>query len=240
MQSIGILGYGRFGKTLANLLAPHYHIKVYDDNAVVDKQVESVSKTILLKEKTIFIAVPINQFEKVIESIASDLSSETTVLDVCSIKLHPVKIMEKYLPKNIGIIATHPLFGPDSINSNDSINFMMYPVRDTHHCYHHWKTFFSQRFNIVEITPDEHDRLAARSQGVVHFITRFLDEVKLQNTPIDTLGFKQLIKLINNNCNDSWELFCDLQNYNPYSKEMIEQLDLAFHDIKTKLQGTSL
>lgn len=236
MKSVGILGYGRFGKVLAELLCEQYQVNVYDPKLHESKHVNFVSKGELLKETTLFIAVPINQFESVIKEIAPKLPETTTVFDVCSIKLHPVAVMEKHLPPSVGIIATHPLFGPDSITAKQALNFMMHPVRDTQQCYSSWKTYFANKgFNIVEITPDEHDRYAAKSQGVVHFVSRFLKEANLKETPIDTIGFKQVLKLIEYNCNDSWELFSDLQNYNPYSKMMIEQLEQAFQAVKSKL-----
>lgn len=236
MESVGILGYGRFGKVLTDLLSDRYHVKVYDPNPSKEASVEFVSEDELLKEKFLFIAVPINQFEPLIKTIAPRLGSDTTVFDVCSIKLHPVEVMQKYLPESVGIIATHPLFGPDSIDAKKPLNLMIYPVRDQHNCYNQWKSYFNKKgFNVVEITPDEHDRFTAESQGVVHFVARFLKEADLQETPIDTMGFKQLLKLIENNCNDTWELFSDLQTYNPYSKGMIKRLEKALDAVKSKL-----
>ena len=34
---------------------------------------------------------------------------------------HPTEIMENHLDNNIGIIATHPMFGPDSFISNNRL-----------------------------------------------------------------------------------------------------------------------
>lgn len=235
MESVGIYGYGRFGKVLAKLLSPPYQVNVYDTHPIQDDTVNFVSENDIIKEKFLFIAVPINQFESVIQTIAPRLKAHTTVFDVCSIKLHPVAVMKKHLPEEVGIIATHPLFGPDSIDSGEGLNFMMHPVRDHHACYEQWKHFFAKKFNVIEMTPDEHDRYAAESQGVVHFIARVLEAAKLHSTPIDTLGFKQVLKLIENNCNDTWELFSDLQTYNPYSKDMIAHLEKAFNTVKSKL-----
>jgi len=236
MSSIGIFGYGRFGKVLAQLLAKNFQVKVHDPIPPkhLPPNVSFVEEEVLLQEKILFIAIPINKFEAFIKSIANKLSSNTTVLDVCSIKTYPVQIMEKYLPENVGIIATHPLFGPDSILAKDQypLNFVMYPVRDTYGCYNTWKHYFSQmNFHLVEISPEEHDRLCAQSQGIVHFVARFLKEAKIHPTPIDTLGFKQLCCLVENNCHDTWELFQDLQKYNPYSQEMLAQLEKAFNSI---------
>ena len=86
MNSVAILGYGRFGQVLAKLLSSHYRVKVYDPKPQTDSRVEFVTLEELLNEAFLFVAVPINQFESVIQSIAPRLSSQTTVFDVCSIK----------------------------------------------------------------------------------------------------------------------------------------------------------
>lgn len=234
--SVGIIGYGRFGKLLASILASDFRVYVYDKANPHIKHGEKTNLATILKQKNIFIATPINQFKSVVQSLANQLSEDTTLIDVCSIKLHPVEIMQTYLPKSVGIIATHPLFGPDSINKPGLRNFMIYPVRDTHKQYPVWKHFFEKQFNLVEMTPDEHDRLAAQSQGVVHFISRFLNAANLTHTAIDTAGFQQLMKLVEDNCKDSWELFVDLQRYNPYSKPIIERLQKAFNDVKREIE----
>ena len=58
----------------------------------------------------------------------------------------------------------------------------------------------------------------------------------LQATPIDTQGFKILHALIAQTCNDSWELFQDLQQYNPYTQEMRLRLQSALDEVYRQLQ----
>ena len=74
------------------------------------------------------------------------------------------------------------------------------------------------------MTPDEHDKVAASSQGITHFIGRVLKEAGVRSTEINTLGFNDLLGVIEQTCNDSWDLFRDLQKYNPYTSEMIDRL----------------
>ena len=60
--------------------------------------------------------------------------------------------MEKYLPKNIGYIATHPLFGPDSFQTNKNLKMMAYPEKDIYNLFNFWKQFFSgQGIEIINI-----------------------------------------------------------------------------------------
>ena len=41
---------------------------------------------------------------------------------------------------------------------------------------------------------------------------------------MNTMGFNELLGVIEQTCNDSWDLFRDLQKYNPYTNEMIDNL----------------
>ena len=41
---------------------------------------------------------------------------------------------------------------------------------------------------------------------------------------INTFGFNELLGVIEQTCNDSWDLFKDLQRFNPYTNTMIDNL----------------
>jgi prephenate dehydrogenase len=238
MKSVGIIGFGRFGKVLANILQKGFSIKAYDLNSDASfSGVEFVELDELLKEKTIFVAVPIRHFESVISEISSKLSGETTLIDVCSVKKHPVSIMEKSLPENVGIIATHPMFGPDSFMSNNRLKMMMNNTRDTQNQFNFWKGFFKdQGIQVLDMTPDEHDRMAAQTQGVTHFLGRMLKEFGIKKTSIDTQGFRDLLDLVDQTCNDTWELYTDLQLFNPYTKSMIKNLKDSTNKLDNRLK----
>lgn len=100
-----------------------------------------------------------------------------------------------------------------------------------------WLAFFEQiGLRTVTMSPDEHDRLAAYSQGVTHYVGRLLEQLELHATPIDIEGFKILRSLIAQTCNDSWELFHDLQTYNGYTLEMRQKLEQALEHVNKKLE----
>ena len=145
--------------------------------------------------------------------------------------------MKNILPENIGIISSHPMFGPDSYLSNKKLKMMMHSTRDVHNQYDFWKKFFSdQNIKILEMTPDMHDRLAAKTQGVTHFLGRTLKEFGIQKTNLDTQGFRDLIDLVEQTCNDTWELYADLQTYNPYTEEMINNLKNSVNFLEKQLK----
>jgi prephenate dehydrogenase len=157
MNTIGIIGYGRFGKVLANILQKGFSLRIHDiEEKESTSNVNFRTLESVLEEKIIFIAVPIHQFEKLIQKISKIIENDRTIIDVCSVKIHTSRVMLKYLPKNIGIISTHPMFGPDSILTNQKLKMMMHKTRDCHNQYPFWKKYFNdQNINVLDMSPKE-------------------------------------------------------------------------------------
>ena len=75
MNKVGIIGFGRFGNLLYEILKKGFEVEVFDINP--DNQTESVdflSLEDVFKNDTIFLAVPIRDFEKLIT--AKDFGTE--------------------------------------------------------------------------------------------------------------------------------------------------------------------
>ena len=231
MNKVSIIGFGRFGAMLHSLLSKGFEVDVYDKNPIDNSEVNEVSFEKVLKNDTIFIAVQIRDFEDLVINISSKIQSGKTIIDVCSVKVFPKQVMIDNLPEETDIIATHPLFGPDSLKDSGSV-MTMEAVRDSSERYNFWKNYFeSQNITIEEISAEEHDMMAARSQGLTHFVGRVIDDFGTNQTRIDTEGYKALHKLVSQTCNDTWDLFEDIQNYNPYTEKMISELNGSFKKI---------
>ena len=51
----------------------------------------------------------------------------------------------------------------------------MHDTRDTYNQFEFWSTYFSSKaIEVINITPEQHDRIAARTQGITHFVGRVL------------------------------------------------------------------
>jgi len=237
MKKVGIIGYGRFGIVLADLLSKKYKVLITDSNADKNDEIDFSSLEEILECFLVFIAVPINSFELVIKEISKYELYNTTIVDVCSVKVYPVTIMEKYLPKYVGIIGSHPHFGPDSYSPFRELKVTLCQVRDKYKRYSELKDFFeSQSIRTIKMSPDQHDKMAASSQGITHFIGRVLNESGVRSTDINTLGFNELLGVIEQTCNDTWDLFKDLQKFNPYTNEMIDNLVITIENIHKQIK----
>ncbi|SVE45756.1 uncharacterized protein METZ01_LOCUS498610, partial [marine metagenome] len=115
---------------MADLLSKKYTVRVYDIEKVSnDVEVEICSLDEVLECILVFIAVPIRAFEQVVKEIGTYTLYNTTIIDVCSVKVYPVEIMEQHLPNHVGIIASHPHFGPDSYSPFRELKATICPVR---------------------------------------------------------------------------------------------------------------
>ncbi len=138
MNRVSIIGFGRFGAMLHSLLSKGFEVDVFDKNSIDNSDVNEVSLEDALQNETIFIAVPIRDFENLVKDISKKISSGKTVIDVCSVKVFPKKVMLDNLSNETDIIATHPLFGPDSLKDSGSV-MTMESVRNTFGRYDFWK-----------------------------------------------------------------------------------------------------
>ena len=86
------------------------------------------------------------------------------------------------------------------------------------------------------MTADEHDREAAFTQGVAHYLgARVGGEWACgspRSPPSATSNWREIVE---QTCNDSMQLFVDLQRYNPYTAEMRERLEDALSSVRSQL-----
>ncbi|MBN2609978.1 MAG: prephenate dehydrogenase/arogenate dehydrogenase family protein [Bacteroidales bacterium] len=227
---VSVYGYGRFGKLWADILKTDFRVKVFSRRGLkpdeVNTGIEIVDIESLHKCDALFYCVAISSLEDVLIQTRPFHQPGCIYFDTCSVKVMPAMWMKKYLPENGSIIATHPMFGPDSYyNAAERLPMVMSEIRTPQEDFEYWVNFFnSKNMRVEKMTPDEHDKMVAYSQGITHYIGRVLADLKLETTSINTLGYKKLLEIIEQTCNDSWQLFCDLQKYNPYTKKMRKDL----------------
>ena len=237
-KTVTIIGFGRFGRTLYQLLKDDFSVTIYKRH----KEKSSLPITSDLQKayesEVIFYAVPIQAFAEIITSHKKFFRPDHVLIDVLSVKIYPSEILKKHLSgSKTQAILTHPMFGPDSSkNGFADLPIVMDKFLATNETYSFWKEYFaSKKLRVIELSAAEHDKLAANSQGLTHFIGRLMEEIELEKTPIDTIGTTKLLEVKEQTCNDTWELFINLQHYNPYTKKMRVKLGIAYDKLYNKL-----
>ena len=239
---VSVYGYGRFGKLWADILSEDFHVMVYSRRRVKEEEVGPGIQVVTLEKlhdcDALFYCVAISSFEEVLKQTKPYLRKDCIYFDTCSVKIQPVDWMKTHLPSSGGIIGTHPMFGPDSYyKAIEKLPMVMSEVRVDNDEFRWWVKYFnSKKIRVELMTPDEHDKMVAYSQGITHYIGRVLSDIGLTSTAINTLGYTKLLEIIQQTCNDSWQLFCDLQRFNPYTKKMRKDLHESIEKIYSILE----
>ena len=243
-MSIGIIGFGRFGRLAARYLAQDNDVHVYDrngdDDGIKALGCKASGSDEVCTCRLVVLCVPISAMKETLKDVAEKVSSGTIVIDVCSVKVYPSRWMEEILPDGVGYLATHPFFGPDS--AKESLEGRKIVLcRDGNRrleddVYAGIKDYLiSKGLNVIETSAEEHDRQAAQSLSLTHFIGRSLERAGTEKLNIDTEGYKRLRHILETVNNDTWELFIDMHKYNPYAKETRQRFINAMMELDKEL-----
>lgn len=223
MKTIGLIGCGNFGEFILPYLKKYGLVNVYDLKtkpgiwyAANIKYAASCDLVIL--------SVPSQNLEELLIKTKDYIKKDAIVVDVCSVKVNPCKLLEKYLPGNVEIIGTHPLFGPQSgKNGIQGLKIVLCPIRTNR--INDISSFLKSSFDldVIITSPEDHDRQMAYVQGLTHLIGMALGEMNLPLTGLTTKTYEHLMDVINVVGHDSKELFESIQKENPYTKEISDK-----------------
>lgn len=180
----------------------------------------------------ILVCVPIDDFEDVIKEIRSNVGSGQVIMDICSIKEPPVKIMHKHIKRGI-VLGMHPVFGPGSTSVKNK-NFILTPTSpEERKLAEDFKVWLEGREAHVSImSPRKHDELMSIVLGLPHFIGLVACDILLdQSTLSETrrvagASYKMLLTLAEAVASEKADFYSDLQLNLP-SSEQIESLFIA-------------
>ncbi|TYJ18454.1 hypothetical protein E1A91_A09G124500v1 [Gossypium mustelinum] len=166
------------------------------------------------------------------------LKRHTLFVDVLSVKEHPRNVLLRVLPENMDVLCTHPMFGPESGKNGWKDLPLVYEkvrVRDETRCSSFLHIFESKGCRMVEMSCEEHDKVAARSQFLSHSIGRILAEMGIESTSMNTKSFETLVKLKESTTNDSFDLFSGLFIHNRFAQQELMNLEQSFEKVKQRL-----
>lgn len=226
-MKIGIIGQGRFGSLLTK------HLRTNNQVTSVDRDAATPDVDALKGCELIIFAVPNRELAEVVKYYKSYIAETAIVMDVGSVKVKPCQLLESEFTHNV--LGTHPLFGPDSAGDSWEGQKMVFcKLHIDDQPYQRVKDLFVSRgVQAIECTPDEHDRMMAKTQALVHFIGRALTGIQPQE--IATPDYANLLKMMEKVTNDTWELFFDMQHLNPYAEEVRKDFLAKAHDLEQKI-----
>ncbi|CAL5049641.1 unnamed protein product [Urochloa decumbens] len=224
---IAIVGFGNFGQFLARTFARQGHTLLAHSRTDHSALAATLGASFFTDPHdlcechpdVVLLATSILSAEAVLRSLpVHRLRRNTLFVDVLSVKEFPKNLLSS-LPPDFDVICTHPMFGPESARDGwDGLPFV-----------------FDKGCRMVEMSCAEHDAHAAETQFLTHSVGRMLAMLELKSTPINTKGYETLLRLVDNTCSDSFDLYNGLFMYNKNSTELLNRLEWAMDSVKKKL-----
>lgn len=239
-----MIGYGRFGKALAGLLEDAgTEVKAVDPSPDVAVDVRARTLPEALEGAThVVLAVPVPKMRAVLETLRPLLQPSQLVLDVGSVKTHPIEAMRDVLGADIPWIGTHPLFGPTSLALGERpLRVVLCPNPLHAKAAASARALFqSAGCTILEQDAEAHDRAMAETHALAFFVAKgMLDVVGSGALPVAPPSFQAIARTIESVRSDAGHLFTAIHRENPFAGESRRRLLDALEHIDRDLAHPS-
>lgn len=242
INTVGIIGYGHFGRFLhleGKKFFEDVDIRVYSRRAKVDFETFFELETVAQSD-VVILCCAISEYEETLKIVTELAAPETVIIDVATVKKHTNALMEKYCSDR-HYVSSHPMFGPESYRKhNGNVTGFRIVVTDysmPNDLYQQLKNIFAAfGFVIIEMSADEHDQLLAETLFLTHYVGQSILAGGFGRTQIDTLSFQFLMDAVES-VKDDKELFEEVYRFNPYCKDVAERLHKAQEKIFNNLHA---
>tara|TARA_B110001454_G_scaffold217187_1_gene241957 strand:+ start:5192 stop:5932 length:741 start_codon:yes stop_codon:yes gene_type:complete len=244
MKSLGIIGFGDFGRLAAEYLGSRFETGAYDAHVSADDIVAGGARALTFAQAAacdvVMIAVPVQEMEQVIIALASLVKPGATVVDIASVKVLPSRWLAQHLPDTVHIVPLHPLFGPQSV-ARDGLagrQLVICPLRGEQHLK---VAALGENLGLrIQITTaEEHDREMAYVQALTHLVGRTLSSMDIPDEMLKTQSYQHLLDLCELLKRDSFALFSAIQTLNPYADEITREFVARASDLLTQAHEAS-
>lgn len=249
--TISVIGLGRFGSLVTAIMSQVgevmvYHHKVTPEISAKAKHLggELVDLQTAAGADCIILCVPISVTEKMIKEITPMMKKGALLVDTCSVKTLPCDWLKQHTPKEIEIMGTHPMFGPvtsefdfdQKIFCLNGLQIVLCPLRISKgKLIRIKKLLIKLGLDVIITTPADHDRQNAKTLSLVHFLGRGLSAAGVNEQSIYTPGYADLLKIYRHTTSDNWQLFYDMNNYNPYSEHVRQRMYEEFFGLEERI-----
>lgn len=246
ISTIGIMGFGAFGRLMARHLQPHFALRVCDpENSppadAAGKGLRPATTAEVASCDLVILAVPVPAISEAIAALSPHLKAGAIVLDVGSVKIGPAHAMEAALPDDVEIIGTHPLFGPQSArNGLAGLRIALCPIRSR--STPRIAAFLRHvlKLKVILTTADAHDREVAMVQGLTHLIAKILVRMEPLPRTMTTASFDLLMQATEMVRYDAPNVFMAIERANPHAKAVRDRFFALAEEMRLFLENGHL
>ncbi|NMC61040.1 MAG: prephenate dehydrogenase/arogenate dehydrogenase family protein [Candidatus Methanofastidiosa archaeon] len=238
MRVVGIIGgTGKLGGLFK---------KIFEEEGfevLVSSRSTSLSKEELIrKSDVIIISVPIESTVGVIREIVPFIGEGKLLMDLTSLKVGPV---EEMLKSKADVLGAHPLFAP-SIENLRGQTIILCPERIRNKAL--YQTIFSilekRGANLIEMSPEKHDKMMAVIQGLTHFSAivlchsiKDIDFDIKKSLECTSPVYRLTLDMAGRILNQRPELYADISLLNPKTVDIVFQYIKSAESLFKKIEA---
>ena len=239
---VALLGYGRFGAALGQLLAeggvPH---RAYDEQVEVPKEHRATSLADLTRGAAfVVVAVPVPRMRGALLALRPHLDPSQIVFDVGSVKVFPERHLREILGDAIPWAGTHPLFGPLSLaRAERPMRVVLCPAQAHPRAAARTRALYERiGCEVIDQTPEGHDRVMAHTHALTFFVAKgMIDAGAATEVPFAPPSFQAFARTIEAVRSDAGHLFSAIARDNPFAPEARKELVRSLADIDAALDA---
>jgi len=177
----------------------------------------------------VIICVSISAFEETVKRIAPVVREDQCVMDICSIKEYPVKVMHENIKAGL-VLGTHPVFGPGSKGIKHKA-YVLTPTNSKEQTYADGFKKWLEKMgaNVFVMSPQKHDQLMTMVLGLPHFLglaaceTLVAEKNFLESKKVAGTTYRMLFTLAEATALETPDLYANLQTKLPEVQKIEEQ-----------------
>ena len=245
---VAVLGYGRFGRALGQLLAEAgIGHRAYDPLGGPDAPLPvpqefraDSPRDLVTDARFVVVAVPVPRIRSALADLRPHLRSDQVILDVGSVKVAPAAAMAAVLGDAIPWVATHPLFGPLSLAlAERPLRVVLCPATAHAEAAERVRDLYERiGCEVVVQTPEGHDRVMAHTHALTFFVAKgMIDAGAGMEVPFAPPSFQAIARTIETVRSDAGHLFTAIARDNPFAAGARKQLVTALSAIDRALDA---
>ncbi len=232
MKRVGIVGYGRFGRALGELVRRSgcdLHVFEPDATVTIPEGIAASSLAAMAANvDVVVVATPVSSMPAVFDELRAAfvaVSRAPLVMDVASVKVVTVSELERAFGAGARAVGTHPLFGPTSLaNANANANALS-PLTvvvceaSSSQAAREAETFWRELgCETLRVSAEEHDRVMARTHALAFFFAKGMIDAGLDDTPpFAPPSYQAIARSLDAVRGDAKHLFRSIEVDNPFA-----------------------
>ncbi len=233
---IALVGFGRFGRALASLVeGAGGTLRAFDPYQEPPEPVRARSLAELTAGAThVVVAVPFGLLPESLSALRPHLTRDALLMDVCSVKVRPVALLETTLPPGIPWVGTHPLFGPTTLALKERpLRAVVCPNPAQPDSARRARAFYEWLgCEVLEQSPEAHDQVMAESHLAACFLAEGLLGAGISTEqPFVTPSFRAVARVMEGVKAEADHLRATVYQANPFATGARKRILVALQAI---------